>query len=998
MKINLKRYFNIAFLAATSFSASMVYAQQQPFPPQPLKWNPEQLGNQRAVVKVNNDTKVVQADIPWRNRWVTDNQKIIIVDSASNTSFDPTEYLWQNSISGGITFQPKSGKGIYYIYFLPYELDGRTNYPTATYLKRSNSTSKTASKSKNPKASFLRLESVDDFNKNTAMETIASEKEVSELLNRHKNEDFLVFPETRNNPVKMKDYIPLRWTEATFKDNILRDNAELGAYHAFQIAVFPNKADLKNVKVEVTDLRNESGNSLSKDLFDCLNLEGTAYTGKPLAFQVDVPKGRVQSLWCGFDIPENTAPGKYTGTLTITAENAKPRTVNLEFQVDNQKLANKGYDEPWKMTRLPWLNSTLAHANSILPPYTALQLKQDSILSILGREIVLAPSGLPQQIRTFFSPEMTEITNKANNILIDPIHFQFIASNGNEIKLENKGYQFTQKEEGLYGWSAQQSNNQIQLSLEGTLEFDGYMHYTVKVEALQDIDLSNISLEIPMQKDKAEYLMGLGQKGGYRPASFDWKWDVAHKNQDGAWLGAVNAGLQFSLRDENYERPLNTNFYLQKPLKLPTSWGNGNKGGIEIKEKDAAVLVKGFSGARSMKKGDVLYYNFNLLITPFHPIQTDAQWKERYFHAYQPIDSVKKGGANVINIHHANNLNPYINYPFIATKEMKGYIDSAHQAGLKVKIYNTVREVSNRVYELYPLRSLGHEVFSAGPGKGYSWLQEHVGDDYIAAWFVPKYQDAALINSGMNRWHNYYVEGMNWLVDNIGIDGIYLDDVAFDRITMKRIKRVMTKNGHPGLIDLHSANQYNERDGFNNSANLYMEHFPYINRLWFGEYFDYEKNNPDFFLTEVSGIPFGLMGEMLQDGGNPWRGMIYGMTNRLPYQKSGPQGLWKVWDEFGIVGSKMIGYWSPNIPVTTDNKEVLSTVFQKDGKTMVALASWAANDSNVKLNIDWKKLGLDAKKVKIHAPYINGFQDEKTFEITESIPVKKNQGWLLIIE
>jgi len=27
---------------------------------------------------------------------------------------------------------------------------------------------------------------------------------------------------------------------------------------------------------------------------------------------------------------------------------------------------------------------------------------------------------------------------------------------------------------------------------------------------------------------------------------------------------------------------------------------------------------------------------------------------------------------------------------------------------------------------------------------------------------------------------------MNWLVQQVGIDGIYLDDVAFDRVTMKR--------------------------------------------------------------------------------------------------------------------------------------------------------------------------------------------------------------------
>ena len=69
---------------------------------------------------------------------------------------------------------------------------------------------------------------------------------------------------------------------------------------------------------------------------------------------------------------------------------------------------------------------------------------------------------------------------------------------------------------------------------------------------------------------------------------------------------------------------------------------------------------------------------------------------------------------------------------------MKAYIDSAHQLGLKVKIYNTVRELSNRAYETFPMRSLGHEIYSPGKGGGFSWLQEHVEDDYIAAWFVPE--------------------------------------------------------------------------------------------------------------------------------------------------------------------------------------------------------------------------------------------------------------------
>jgi hypothetical protein len=329
---------------------------------------------------------------------------------------------------------------------------------------------------------------------------------------------------------------------------------------------------------------------------------------------------------------------------------------------------------------------------------------------------------------------------------------------------------------------------------------------------------------------------------------------------------------------------------------------------------------------------------------------------------------------------------------------MKAYIDEAHKKGLKVKIYNTVRELSNRAYELFPLRSLGHEVFSPGPGGGFAWLQEHLEDDYIAAWFVPEIQDAAIINSGMSRWHNYYVEGINWLVRHVGIDGLYLDDVAFDRTTMKRVKRVLTQDGRPGLIDLHSANQFNPRDGYINSAILYLEHFPYVNRLWFGEYFDYERNSPEFYLTEVSGIPFGLMGEMLEAGGNPWRGMVFGMTNRLPWSEaSDPRPLWKAWDEFGMAGTRMIGWWVDDRPVKTDREDVLATVYAKPGRALVALASWADSDEEVVLHVDWRALGIDPARASVAATAIDGFQPSARFEVGQPLRVAKGRGWLLTL-
>jgi hypothetical protein len=766
---------------------------------------------------------------------------------------------------------------------------------------------------------------------------------------------------------------------------------------AFQLGIYALQ-DLKDVKITFSDLKNKNGEIISAKNIACINTDGVKYDGTILSNKVDVLKGKIQAMWCGVDVPQTAIPGDYSGKISISSGNAS-KEILLQVKVIEGLTTNGGIDQPEKMTRLKWLNSTMAQENTVIAPYTPLEVKGTAI-SLLGRKVFLNATGLPDQIQTFFTPEMTSISTKANNILTAPAQFNFLDNAGNGIgNWKNISFKFIKKEAGTVSWESNTTATAVDMQVNGTLEFDGFLSYTVKITALEDVAFSDINFHLPMQPTAAKYMIGLNQKGGNRPETLKWKWDVANKNQDGAWIGNVNSGLQFSLRDEKYSRPLNTNFYLQKPLLLPTSWGNGTKGGVDIIENGKAVLVNAYSGSRSMKKGEVLYYNFNLLITPFHPIDTEFQWENKFYHKYDNLDTITKTGAKVVNIHHATPINPYINYPFIEHDKMKSYIDEAHSKGLKVKIYNTIRELSNKAYETFALRSLGHEIYSPGKGGGFSWLQEHVGEDYIAAWFVPEIKDAAIVNSGMNRWHNYYVEGMNWLTQNVGIDGVYLDDVAFDRITMKRIKRVLTQDGHPGILDLHSANQYNKSDGFNNSANLYMEHFPYLNKLWFGEYFDYEKNKPDFFLTEVSGIPFGLMGEMLQGGGNPWRGMIYGMTNRMPWSDNAdPRPIWKIWNDFGIKGSEMIGYWSENCPVKTSNDKVLATVYKKNGTALISIASWADDDVKVKLNIDWKKLGINPSKATLSAPAINNFQPAQTFSVKDELPVTKGKGWLLIIK
>ena len=139
----------------------------------------------------------------------------------------------------------------------------------------------------------------------------------------------------------------------------------------------------------------------------------------------------------------------------------------------------------------------------------------------------------------------------------------------------------------------------------------------------------------------------------------------------------------------------------------------------------------------------------------------------------------------------------------------------------------------------------------------------------------------------------------------------------------------------------------------------------------FGEGFEFNEMSPDTWLVEASGIPFGLMGEILaQHGYSPWQGMIYGMSCR------GVNPLWTLWDDFGIDESKMTGYWEPDCPVRTNHADVLTTVYTKKNKALVAVASSAepgANPYHDRLAEAWG----GPRQSQLATPAIDGMQDAK---------------------
>ena len=960
-------------------------------------WNADSLGNHRVIVSVDKPADAVLATIDWRRRDLNPEAKnLIVVDAATGERITNVCRFTIDRERGEVVFQPQTVPGEYYIYYLKNVMSGSPYYPTVNYPAFENTASADWVKKNKlsgkkapalPAAKVVQFQAINELNSFYPMEVIATSNETARLLKEHPGEKYILFTEDRKFPIRMTTDIPYKWI-ADNRHDFFYGQADKGEYYVFQLGVWAARSNVENLHVDFSALTNKAtGEQIPASSFTCFNTEGTDVTGTVFEKNCSVDKGKVQALWVGTQLPEHLSAGTYQGTVTVSAANAESKTVQVSLNVSENVIANHGDNEPWRHSRLRWLNSQIGFDDEVIAPYTPLVMK-DKTISCLGREIKLSDLGLPEHITSYFKETMTGIGTNGRSVLAAPME---LAADGGA--WENLNFEITKHKQGAIAWKALNQNSRFLMDLEGEMESDGNIAYKVTLVAREDASVEDVALRTHLASGVGRYMMGLGEKGGYCPNDLRWKWDV-EKNQDAVWVGDVNAGIQIRLYDNKYERPLNTNFYHQKPLHMPVSWCNAGNGGIDIHNAADGTRINAYSGKRSVKKGDRLYYYFNLALTPFRPIETDKQWRERYHHNYEFLDGIQKRGANVINIHHANAINPFINYPFLRTKEMKAYIDGAHARDMKVKIYNTVRELSNSCVEMFALRSLGNEIFSEGPGGGFSWLQEHLDQNYIGAWFVPGLKDAAIVNSGISRWHNYYLEGLDWLMKNVGIDGLYIDDLAFDRMTMKRIRKVMNRTNPGAMIDLHSANQYNPKDGFANSANLYLEHFPYLDRLWFGEYFNYDFP-PEFWLVEVSGIPYGLMGEMLEGGGNPWRGMLYGMTGRSPRVDNGP--LWKLWDSFGMQNSEMIGYWVKDNPVKTGSEKTLATVYSHMGdKALISLATWEDTDAKVKLSIDWAKLGLDPSKVTLHAPAIENFQQETTWKPSDEIVVPKGKGLLII--
>jgi len=611
--------------------------------------------------------------------------------------------------------------------------------------------------------------------------------------------------------------------------------------------------------------------------------------------------------------------------------------------------------------------------------------------------------------------------NAPQAILRSAFRFVVELTTGKVLSFKPGKLNFTSYTPSKLSWMVINQATEANLEVTGTAEFDGFVGYQIKLVSKQKLDVKDIRLEIPITAKMSGYMMGMGKEGGFRPNSWTWRWNVARNAQDDVWIGGVNGGLRIKLKDENYRRLLVNVYYPFCPLLLPKSWGNDNKGGAKIETINRAAKLTAFSGARSLKSGEELFYNCELLITPLKLIDKTVQFGDRYYHSDRDVSTsfiaeASKSGANIINIHHKKDIYPFINYPYLPENvpALSKFIDDAHAKNIRTKVYYTTRELTVNMPEIWAMRSLNGEVIFPGTGKDaktvvnpngpHPWLMDNFKTNFIPAWKCTftegpykGRQDLSVITTPDSRLNNFFLGGLDWMCRNMNIDGIYIDDSALDRETLRRARRIIDTMRPDPRIDLHMWNHFNDLAGNACCLNLYMDLLPYLDMMWIGEGRDYNLS-PDYWLVEIAGIPFGLTSQMLQDGGNKWRGMVFGMTNRLGWYGPTPEYIWKFWDKQKIQDMEMVGFWDENCPAKADNSNLVTTIFKGKDNAIIAVDNWTNKAQSGKLTIDWKKLGFDPSEFDLSIPEINEFQSGQKFDLLDPLDIPGGKGFLIVIK
>ena len=731
----------------------------------------------------------------------------------------------------------------------------------------------------------------------------------------------------------------------------------------------------------------------------CINTQICDKFGRKYERSVDLKSEKIQPMFFIIAAMPGMAGRGAQADIKFSTDIGAQK-LHLDISYTDERVENGGFNDLWRLSRLAWLNSNKFLNSKPVSPYVP-PVIDDKKIKILGRNIEIGENGLPKQVEYFFDESVQLSETVCRRLLYAPVSFEAagesFACSPPELTQDNGTVYITCK------WSSEN----LDVSVRGELHYEGSIAYSVKLTAKRNVSFDDISLNMQINSECAEYINGLGFIGD-KAHDIEFSWNP-ERHWDCLYIGNVNGGVRVKWKAENYRRPLVNMYYRYLPINIPEStWDNAGKGGIDFSVCDGFSALKASTSAFLMREGESRSFDFEMHFTPFKPIDFKKHYSVRYAlfdngkNEIRESDRAAELGMTHGIVGSGSIINPVINYPFVEPQRLASLCEYARQKQMGIKIYYTLREHSFYMAEVFAYKALGSEIIlrRKGVGKGHSKrLYEYFGERIIPAWRErygdSKYKvesDISFIVRPDSRLDNYYIEGLDWLIKNMGIKGIYVDDAAFDRTTAERAKKALMQNG--GLMDLGMWNHENPRGGRISSANLYTELFPFFDSLLAGDGYPLDDISPEYLLTEISGIPYGQTAQTVC--ANEYMAMLCGMTNRYGQGACTAQNMYAVWDDFGIEQSEMRGWWHSKNPVKTNNDSVKATVYVKEDAALICMFNFSQHTAVVHPELNTELLGFEPTEGE--RIFIKSLQFKKKMSDGSGIILRGRDGIIIQIK
>jgi hypothetical protein len=677
--------------------------------------------------------------------------------------------------------------------------------------------------------------------------------------------------------------------------------------------------------------------------------------------------GQERPLYEGSASLTETRPrsGRAMGVVELETKNLTPGAYSVEATVcgaDGIVLTRGQAGIAWPEKPF-WFGSKAGITEDVLPPYTPIKMTRDDAgisVDVTERRYTLAAGPLLSQVESHGAP-----------LFAGPFRVQAMID-GAEVGFAPAPPQVVHESPAAVSIVQRLTADAAQLTIESRLEYDGFLKTTWRLTPKGPASIQRLRLEIPLRAECAKYIYCWPLEHfvkEFRPGLL--KEDLSSFFKPIVWLGDDARGFSwFCESDQNWT-----------PAESPTA--------IQVVRTAAEVYLRlnFIQAPLAVKPEAPLTYTFAFQATPVKPITKDG-WDYRivscpwYGHDYDMLKKPIEGkpalkyyadlGARTLLVDNWTSVMTYP-LPMALSAECKAMADECHRYGIKLMPYLGF-QVSDQAPEYAAFK---REVIK---------LPENTSSDQYPD-MTPQNVSTVCLKG---VWQDALVAGVARLMDEYGVDGIYLDSTCSPwgctnelhgcgyrrpdgrlrptypvfavRDAFKRLYTVVRRRKPDGVMDAHVY------DCMNISA------LAFATSYWNGE----QLGNPAFlpdglpldrFRTEFMGINWGVPADFLYYKLGDYRkcyalSLLHDVLIRPndADQFALEASIGKLADEFGRKEARWLPYWSNAEYVRVSPVDCYVSLYRHPTHGVLAVVSnLGKNAAAATVTLDLKKLDLPAK-------------------------------------